>query len=109
MAQNYLAELRIDAAELSKEILTKLVESFDAELQEVAVAAEERLKASGITLCKQGDFELWHMTEVTYRHSWREIARHKLQQFDHSAADIAIGCIQWLCTDEDGVPFQWLG
>jgi hypothetical protein len=35
----------------------------------------------------------------------RECVRHRGLNIDQ---DNAIACVQWLCTDEEHTPFQWL-
>ena len=105
VAQSRLNELKVDAADLAKTILGRLIKSFDVELNDRAWEAEERLVADFIPLHNGDSWELWNSSEILFRHSWRAVVRHKLGQPDHS---IAVGTIQWLCTTEERVPFAWL-
>jgi len=59
------SELRVDASELAKTILQRLIQSFDEELNVVALAAKARLTERGIPLANpdRSDWELWHSVE----------------------------------------------
>ena len=107
IADSNMRQLRQQASDLASTILTRLAKSFDVELQEVAIAAEQRLEEAGIPLSNPSrtDWELWHLNEVIYRHAWREIARNRIENLDLSAA---IGACQWLASDEANVPFVWV-
>ena len=73
IAVSNLRELRASAYDLSKVILERLVDSFNDELNGVALDAEKRLTDAGIPLSNPegNDWELWHSVEVTWRHSWK--------------------------------------
>jgi hypothetical protein len=45
------------------------------------------------------------MPDVVARHSWRELCRHALENI---CQENSIGAVQYFCTDEERVPFQWL-
>ena len=106
-AASNLRALREQALELAQTILSRLVQSFDAELQTSAISAEQRLEQAEIPLSNPSrtDWELWHQNEVIYRHSWRELCRNKLANLD---VNNAVGVCQWMASDETGVPFEWL-
>ena len=105
--QERAKEVRFHAYDLATIILARLVQVFDAEMQQAAIAAERRLVEAGIPLHNpdKSDWELWHQNEILYRHAWRECCRNKHDSLDMNDA---LGAIQWLATDEANPPFTWL-
>jgi hypothetical protein len=112
-AQSRLNELRKDAHALCIPILERLRDEFDRQLHEITIQREVELQQIGIPLFSDAiesghpvrRFELHNDPIVNNLHVRREMCRHKA--LDLEAGD-AIGCVQWLCTDEPVVPFQWL-
>jgi hypothetical protein len=106
IAEATLRELRESALDLAKVILPRLVQSFDAELNERALRVEEELTEDLIPLQNGSDYELWHRSDVIARHAWRELARNAANNLN---VENAIGCIQFLCTSEENTPaVPWL-
>jgi hypothetical protein len=135
-AQAQLRELRDAAIDLATTILSRLVKSFDAELQKRAIENEQRLERCGVPLSNSlawqqwnrirsertstilivqtplppepvtEDYELWHDPATLIPHSWRELARNALRNLDSTNA---IGAVQWLATSEEHVPnVEWV-
>jgi hypothetical protein len=113
-AQSRLNELREEAVKLVRPIFERLVEAFDKELNAVALQRESELQAMGIPLysdrldsagypCRE--FPVHADPIVTGWQCRRECVRHRSLHIDGGNA---IGCVQFLCTDEQVVPFQWL-
>ena len=113
-AQSRLNELRDEAAKLTRPIFERLTVEFDKELQAIALRREEELTAMGIPLYadKQDargvayrDYSIYNDPLVTAWQCRRECVRHRGLNIDK---DNAIACVQYLCTDEEHTPFQWL-
>jgi hypothetical protein len=100
-----LSELRVQASELAKTILSRLLKAFDSELTEAAIAAETRLDAIGVPVHGGPGWTLSTDPELTTRHVHREIVRAKLAAIDSGNS---IGATEYFCSDEQGVPFEWL-
>ena len=101
-----MRELRETALDLAKIILSRLLKSFDEELSALACEAEGRLAEDFIPLQNQGDWELHHMPEILYRHSWREIIRNWSKNI---CPENGVAAIQWLATSEEHVPqLSWV-
>ncbi len=101
VAIHQFRELRKSAEDLAKTILGRLVKSFDDELNERALEAEERLTKDFIPLKNGNDWECWRQPFVTNCHSWREVCRNALKNLN---AENSIGAIQWLATTEENTP-----
>jgi hypothetical protein len=87
-------------------IFRRLVRSLDDELNAAAIAAEQRLDAGGIPI-KQGDSWILHSDAICQAlWSCREIATKTFVALQEHQD--GIGSVQWFCTDEESVPFQWL-
>jgi hypothetical protein len=100
-ATERLREIRLEAFVLAEKF-KRLVKSLDDEL----LAAEQRLDSTGIPIYSGGEFALHH--DVVCRALWSQ--RHTVEKTlvvvrEHRDG---VGSIQWLATDEVGVPFEWL-
>jgi hypothetical protein len=113
-AQSRLNELREEAAKLVRPIFERLVEAFDKELNAVALQRESELQAMGIPLYSDRvdaagypyrEFPVHADPIVTGWQCRRECARHSALNVGR---ENAIGAVQFLCTEESHVPFQWL-
>jgi hypothetical protein len=106
--------LREEAIKLVRPIFERLVEEFDKELNAVALQRESELQAMGIPLYSDRldsagypsrEFPVDADPIVTGWQCRRECFRHSALHIDGGNA---IGCIQFLCSDESPIPFQWL-
>jgi hypothetical protein len=105
-AQEKLRELRETAFRLVEPIFRRLIQSYDSELIETARDAEHRLDKAGLPI-RNGNSWLLH-SDVTSLALWS--CRHAAER---TYAEIqthrdGIGCVQYFCTDESGVPFTWI-
>jgi hypothetical protein len=137
VAQAALQELEVSAGELVVPILERLIESFDAELNEYAAKREADLERFGIPLNRDESivewsslsstgnavingeqrlvWTLWSDLPATNLHSNREVVRNLRQKFDHfgnySKTEInsmyAINSLRFLATNDD-CSFSWL-
>ena len=105
-AQARLAELRKEASAMAEPLFKRLIKNLDAELNNVAIAAESRLELTGIPI-KQGEEWTLHQ-DVTCKALWscREIAQKT--RIEVGQIGDGIGSVQFFLTEEEGVPFQWL-
>jgi hypothetical protein len=105
-AEAKLAELRKEALAMAQPLFKRLIKGFDDELNDAALAAEQRLDRNGIPL-KQGDEWALH-DDAICKALWscRQIAEKTRVEVGQTGD--GIGSVQWFLTDEDGVPFQWL-
>jgi hypothetical protein len=107
-AHDTLAELRTEAFEqFAKPILRRLVKSLEAELNEAALAAEARLDKAGIPVRYSDGTWMLH-SDAICRALWsqRNIVEKTFVAIVESGNGIP--AVQWLCTDEEHTPFQWL-
>jgi hypothetical protein len=113
-AQAKLAELREEAAKLTRPIFERLTVEYDKELNALALRREEELTAMRIHLFvhkedhkgqQHKDYTIYSDPLVTAWQCRRECVRHRSLNIDQ---DNSIACVQWLCTDEEHTPFQWL-
>ena len=113
-AHSRLNELREESIKLARPIFERLVEVFDKELNSVALQRESELQAMGISLysdrldsagypCRE--FPVHADPIVTGWQCRRECARQFCPTVDRATA---IGAVQFLCSDESPIPFQWL-
>jgi hypothetical protein len=114
-AQSRMNELRDEAAKLARPIFERLVVEFDKELNAVALRREDELTQMGIPIYTDGLNSAGYPQRVFAIHSdplvtaWqcrRECARHTALNIGR---ETSIGTVQYLCTDEQKTPFQWLG
>jgi hypothetical protein len=98
----------------ARPIFERLVVEFDKELKAIALRREEELTTIGIPLFsdKQDargvayrDFAIYSDPLVTAWQCRRECARHSALNIGR---ETSIGAVQYLCTDEEHTPFQWL-
>ena len=103
-AQAEVDRLRKEALELAETIFKRLIKSLDDQINETAIAAEQRLIDAGLPL-RNGDSWLLHDDSLC-RALWSQgrIADRTLAEL---TPDNAVGCIQWFCSGEPDVPFQW--
>ncbi len=103
-----------ESIKLVRPIFERLVEAFDKELNAVALQRESELLAMGILLYSDRvdaagypykEFPVHADPIVTGWQCRRECARHSALTVDR---DTAIGAVQFLCSDESPIPFQWL-
>jgi hypothetical protein len=108
-------ELRAEAIKLARPIFERLVVEFDKELNAIALRREEQMTAMGIPFYSDGlnsagyphrEFAIHSDPLVTAWQCQRECARHTALNIGR---ETSIGAVQYLCTDEEHVPFQWLG
>jgi hypothetical protein len=113
-AQNRMNELRDEAAKLARPIFERLVDEFDKELNAIALRREEELTQMGIPLYSDGlnsagyqhrEFAIHSDPLVTAWQCRRECVRHSALNV---GAETSIAAVQFLCTDEEKTPFQWL-
>ena len=113
-AQTRMNELRDEATKLVRPIFERLVVEFDKELNAVALRREEELTQMGIPIYSDGlnsagyeqrDFAIHGDPLVTAWQCRRECARHSAINI---GGETSIGAVQYLCSDESPVPFQWL-
>ena len=99
LAADRVQDARIAALELSKQILTRLVRSFDRELNEIAVACRGSSDRIGIPLFDptSGQWELWSDKECLRRHAWRECARNLVCKIE---CQHGVDFIVWVATGE---------
>ena len=103
-AQDKLAELQKQAFEMAEAILGRLISDLSNQLHETTVGAEQRLSEAGLPL-RDGDKWLLHDDSLCKAiWSQRHISERTLSEL---SPDNSIGAIQWLTSDEDGVPFSW--
>lgn len=135
-AQEAIKRLIDESVDLSVKCLERCIESFDGELDALALARENDMTRLGIPLFREemprGNpiidghqtgrpnvvWELWANKECTCLHSCREICRNLYQiltigQGEHIAmSEIknarAIPTLVFLFTDEDASRFNWL-
>jgi hypothetical protein len=102
--QDKLAELRKEAFELVEPIFKRLAKSLNDELNETAIAAEERMERAGLPV-KNGDSWMLHGDAICQAiWSRRHIAERTLSEL---TVDSAIGATQWLTSNEEGAPFNF--
>ena len=104
-AQAKLSELRAQAFEMAKSLLNRLIEGLNSELNENAIASERRLDAAGLPIKNGAEWLLHEDVLCCALWSQRSIASKTLTAV--SEVRDGIGSIQWFCTGEPGVPFQW--
>jgi hypothetical protein len=105
-AQERLAELRAAAFTLVEPIFRRLVQSYGNDLNEEALVSEQRLDKSGLPI-RSGNEWLLHSDSVcralwSCRHVTEKTRAALLEHRD------GVGATQYLCTSEEGVPFQWV-
>ena len=112
-AEQKMTELRDQAIALVKPILERLVDQFDTELTEVALAREAELAKLGAPLFidkldTRGvairEYPLHDDPVVTALQCRREVARRTSIVLNR---ETSIGACQWLTSSEQGVPFGW--
>ena len=103
-AETKLAELRREAFELVKPIVKRLVKSLSDELNDAALAAEQRLDKAGLPV-RAGATWLLH-DDVLIKALWS--CRGKAETLLASLSpETAIGTVQYFITTEENVPFSW--
>jgi hypothetical protein len=109
-----MTELRDEAAKLTRPIFERLVVEFEKELNAVALRRAEELTQMGIPLYTDGlnsagsqhrEFAIHSDPLVTAWQCRRECARHTALNIGR---ETSIGAVQYLCSDEEKTPFQWL-
>jgi hypothetical protein len=105
-SQTRLAELRAAAFTLVEPILRRLIQSYAAALNEEALGSEARLDKSGLPIRNGVEWTLH--TDAVCRALWS--CRHKVEKTHAALLEHrdGIGAMQFLCSDEPGVPFEWL-
>jgi hypothetical protein len=105
-SQAKLVELRTQAFELAKPVLVRLIENFNANLEEAALAGEQRLEKVGLPI-RNGDSWMMHHDCVCQMFwSCRRIAEKTLAELEQHRD--GIGAIQELLTSEEHTPFNWV-
>jgi hypothetical protein len=105
LAEARKAEFRKEAAALARTLLKKFIKVIDDELNETAIATEQRLDRICIPI-KQGEKWALHEDAICCAlWSQRHIAEKILVELH---AGTSIGAVQFFCTDEEKTPFQWL-
>ena len=113
-AMEEIRRLRGEAIFLCVPILERLLDVFDEELNETAIAREEQLISMGVSLFSdhlndKGErvrkWELHSDSICTALQCRREVIRHSLINL---SVENSVGCVQYLMTAEERVPWQWL-
>jgi hypothetical protein len=103
-AEEELAKLRLEAIELAKGYLKRLVQTFNEALNASAAEAEKRIESENLPIIN-GDEWLLHDDGVCAALWFR---RTKAQQvLDQLEPSTSIGVCQYFLTSEAGVPFAW--
>jgi hypothetical protein len=103
-AQDKLQELRKKALELAEQLFKRLAKDLNEQLHETTVGAEQRLAEAGLPI-KVGDAWVLHDDSLS-KSLWS--CRHIVEKtLSGLSPDNAIGATQWLCSSEEGVPFQF--
>lgn len=103
-AEDKLRDLRQEAFELAKTLLSRQIESLNSELNENAIASERRLDTAGLSIKDGAEWMLHDDAICCALWSQRHITEKTLNAL---APDSAVGAVQFWCSDEPGVPFQF--
>ena len=89
-----------------KPIFVRLIESFNANLEEAALSGEQRLDKVGLPI-RSGDVWMMHHDSVCQMFwSCRRIAEKTLAELEQHGN--GIGAVQELLTSEEHTPFNWV-
>lgn len=105
-AETRLAELREETFLLAAPIFRRLIASLDGELNENAIASEQRLDRAGIPVKDGAEWALHGDMLCCALWSQRRIVEKTFAAFQEHRN--GVGACQYLLTDETNVPFQWL-
>ena len=103
-AQDKLQELRKKALELAEQLFKRLAKDLNEQLHETTVGAEQRLAEAGLPLKVSDAWVLHDDSLCKALWSCRHITERTLSELNDNNS---IGCIQWMCSDEEGVPFSF--
>jgi hypothetical protein len=105
-AETRLSELREETFLLAVPVFRRLIDSLDAELNENAIASEQRLDRAGIPVKDGAEWALHGDMLCCALWSQRRIVEKTFGALQEHRD--GIGACQFLLTDEANVPFQWL-
>ena len=105
-AQEKLRELREESFLLIVPIFRRLIESLDGELNESALASEQRLDRAGIPIKHGAEWALHGDMLCCALWSQRWIVEKTFASFKEHRD--GIGACQFFLTDEASVPFNWV-
>jgi hypothetical protein len=103
-AQDKLQELRNQAFELTEAIFKRLIKSLDAQLLATALAGEQRLEEAELPIRSGNSWTLHEDAVCKAFWSQRHVVERTLGEL---SPDSAVGCVQWMCSDEEGTPYSF--